>query len=311
MKNFDFIAKRRLFSIIAIVLLAAGLIVNLIFGVEMDIEFTGGTQLQYSYTGDLSADTVQEIVLEELPNATVEVGNGTIMISMTEAVDVDTQTGFIDVLDTEFPDNKITEESTRAPQAAYGHTFFLKCLVAIVLASLFVVLFVGFRFRNIGGLSAGAMSLLALLHDVLIAYFVFVVFRIPLNDNFVAVVLTLLGYSLNDTIVIYDRIRENRRKMGKTESIRSIVNLSLNQSFTRTLNTSVCTFIAIGTVAVVALVTNMTDIISFALPMSVGVVAGFYSSTFLCTPLWALWVEYSAARKAAKKTTKGSKKKRA
>jgi preprotein translocase subunit SecF len=163
---------------------------------------------------------------------------------------------------------------------------------------------VGFRFRRIGGISAAVMALLALLHDILIAYFTFVIFRIPLNDNFVAVVLTILGYSLNDTIVIYDRIRENRTKMDKKSSISDIVNLSLNQSLSRNIITSLCVFIAIGTVAVIAIVTSMESIISFAVPMTVGVIAGFYSSTFLCTPLWALWVEHSEKRAAKGKKNK-------
>jgi preprotein translocase subunit SecF len=205
-------------------------------------------------------------------------------------------------------EHKITVSGeVRSLQASYGRTFFVKCLVAVALASLLVVLYVGLRFRNIGGTSAAAMSLLALLHDVLIAYFVFVIFRIPLNDNFVAVILTILGYSLNDTIVIYDRIRENRKKLDKKTSVSEIVNLSLGQSFTRTLNTSICTLLAIGTVAVIALITGMDSIVSFALPMSVGVVVGFYSSTFLCSPFWAVWVEKSAARKALKKPAKGKK----
>ncbi len=312
MKNFDFIGKRKLFLLISIVLLAIGLLTNLIFGVEMDIEFTGGTLMTYTYTGTLDKEAVTELVHDDMPNAEVELEDGRLTITMSETVDVDTQTTFIDTLTKEFPDNNMVEESTKAPQASYGRTFFLKCIVAIVLASLFVVIFIGFRFRRIGGVSAAIMALLALLHDVLFAYFTFVVFRIPLNDNFVAVVLTILGYSLNDTIVIYDRIRENRRKLGKTSSITEIVNLSLNQSFTRTLNTSVCTFLAIGTVAVVALITSMDEILSFALPMSVGVVAGFYSSTFLCTPLWALWMEKNLVRQKDKKKSKakGSKKKR-
>ena len=172
--------------------------------------------------------------------------------------------------------------------------------MAIALASIFLVIYVGLRFRKIGGVSAGIMALLALLHDILIAYFIFVIFRIPLNDNFVAVVLTILGYSLNDTIVIYDRIRENRVKMDKKASIGEVVNVSLRQSFGRTLNTSICTFVAIGTVAIIALALSMDSIVSFALPMSFGVISGFYSSTFLCTPVWALWVEHSQRRKALK-----------
>ena len=162
----------------------------------------------------------------------------------------------------------------------------------------------GLRFRKIGGLSAGIMALLALLNDLLVAYFAFVIFRIPLDDNFVAVVLSILGYSLNDTIVIYDRIRENRRIMDKKTPIAEVVNVSLNQSFVRTMNTTICTFIAVATVAVLALATSMDSIVSFAVPMMFGVVSGFYTSTCLCSPIWVAWVEHKEKKEAAQKAAK-------
>lgn len=306
LKNFDFIAKRRLFLIISITLLAIGLICNLVMGVELDIDFKGGTLLKYSYENTLDVPAVKEFVQTKLPGADVDVtengesGLKTIVVSLVDEIDVATQTSFIETLKKEFSENAIKEIETNSLQPSYGRTFFAKCWMAIALASVFLVIYVGLRFRKIGGFSAGVMALLALLHDILIAYFVFVIFRIPLNDNFVAVVLTILGYSLNDTIVIYDRIRENRTKMDKKTSMDEIVNVSLRQSFGRTMNTSICTFIAIGTVALIALIFSMDAIVSFAIPMTFGVVSGFYSSTFLCTPVWALWVEHAAHRKSAK-----------
>ncbi|MBQ7038705.1 MAG: protein translocase subunit SecF [Clostridia bacterium] len=306
LKNFDFIAKRKLFLIISIALLAIGLICNLIMGVELDIDFKGGTLLKYSYENTLDEAAAKEFIQTKLKGAEIDVtengesGLKIITVTLADEVDTKTQTTFIETLKKQFPDNNIKEIETNSLQPSYGRTFFAKCWMAIALASIFLVIYVGLRFRKIGGISAGIMALLALLHDILIAYFIFVIFRIPLNDNFVAVVLTILGYSLNDTIVIYDRIRENRKKMDKKTGINEIVNVSLRQSFGRTLNTSICTFVAIGTVAVIAMIFSMDAIISFALPMTFGVVSGFYSSTFLCTPLWALWVEHSARRKAAK-----------
>ena len=318
MRNFDFIKHRKLFFCISAAILVIGLICNIFMGVELDINFKGGTLLKYSYEGTLTEEEVASFVKEKLPEADVELnengesGLSTITITMTTDLDSKTQTNFQSVLAKKFPDNSVKEISTNSLQPSSGRMFFIKCLVAIALASVFLVIYVGLRFRKIGGLSAGIMALLALVHDIIIAYFVFVIFRIPLNDNFVAVVLTILGYSLNDTIVIYDRIRENRNIMDKRSTIAEVVNVSLNQSFSRTLNTSICTFIAIGTVAVIALFNSMSSIVSFALPMTVGVVAGFYSTTFLCTPLWVLWVEHSNRRKAerakAARNAKASKK---
>lgn len=302
MKTFDFIKNRKICLIIALAILAVGLIFNLIFGVELDIAFKGGTLLKYSYEGNLDNAAVADFVVSKIPGAEIDIaengenGFSVITISLADELDAKTQTTFKDTLAKQFPDNKIAELSTNSLQPSNGRSFFLKCLAAIVLASAFLVLYVGLRFRRIGGFSAGVMALLALLHDILFAYFTFVVFGIPLNDNFVAVVLTILGYSLNDTIVIYDRIRENRKKMDKKASISEVVNLSLHQSLTRNIITTVCVFIAIATVTVIAMITSMEAIISFALPMTVGVLAGFYSSTFLCTPMWAWWIEKKAAK---------------
>ena len=308
MSNFDFIAKRKLFCYISAGIMLVGIIINLIFGVELDIQFKGGTMLKYSYSGTLNTAAVTEAVEKLLPGADVDItteGNMPLVtVTLADDLDLEQQDKFDTAFKAAFPNNAIDDVNIHSLQAAYGRTFFLKCLVAIALASLFLVIYVGIRFRRIGGVSAGVMALLALLHDILIAYFTFVIFRIPLNDNFVAVVLTILGYSLNDTIVIYDRIRENRRKMDKKTSIDEIVNVSLCQSFARTLNTSICTFIAIGTVAVFALATSMDSIISFALPMAIGVISGFYSSTFLCAPMWAAWVKHSEKKKAMKKSAK-------
>ena len=305
MKQFNFVKNRKLCLIISGVILAIGLIFNIIFGTKMDISFSGGTEIPFEFSGTLDKAAVDKVVDKYLPEADVKIDEGHIMVTMTDAVEIETIDKVQKDLIKTFPDNKIKSSGeTRSLQATYGRTFFIKCMVAVALASILVVVYVGLRFRHIGGTSAAVMSLLALLHDILIAYFVFVIFRIPLNDNFVAVVLTILGYSLNDTIVIYDRIRENRKKMDKTHKLTEITEVSLHQSFTRTLNTSICTLIAIGTVAVVALIFGMDSIVSFALPMSVGVVAGFYSTTFLCTPLWAVWAEKSEARKAAKKKAK-------
>ena len=308
LNNFDFIAKRKIFLYISGALLVIGLILNLIMGVELDIDFKGGTLLKYSYQGTVDKTAVTTFVQTKLPGSELDLSKEgdqqIIKISLPSEVSVDTQTGFVKEMQKQYPANNIKDLETVSLQPSYGSTFFIKCLVAIALASIFLVIYVGLRFRKIGGWSAGVMSLLALLHDILIAYFIFVIFRIPLNDNFVAVVLTILGYSLNDTLVIFDRIRENRTKMDKHASVSEIVNVSLRQSFGRMLNTSICTLIAIGTVAVVAAIFSLDAITSFAIPMSFGVIAGFYSSTFLCAPTWALWVEFSDRRKALKKPAK-------
>ncbi len=185
--------------------------------------------------------------------------------------------------------NTITLITSNSVKATVGKGFFIKCLFAMVLGGLFLTLYIGVRFRKIGGLSAGLFATFSLIHDVLIAYLVYVVFRIPLDDNFIAVVLTILGYSINGTIVIYDRIRENEQKFGGQLTVNEIVNRSVNETVNRNIFTSLTTLIAVVSIAVVAMINGLNSIISFAFPMAVGILAGFYSSVLLSSPLWAWW----------------------
>lgn len=187
--------------------------------------------------------------------------------------------------------NAIYLVSSNSVKATVGKGFFVKCIFAAVLGGLLVTIYLAFRFRKIGGISAGVFALLALLHDVIVAYLVYVVFRIPLDDNFIAVVLTILGYSLNGTIVIYDRIRENEGIYGHSKTISEIVNLSVNQTFTRNLYTTLATFSSVVVICIVAQISGLDSIISFAFPMAIGILAGCYSSVLLSSPLWAAWRE--------------------
>lgn len=304
-KSFDFMKALKTCLIISACIMAVGVIFNLIFGVSLDISFRGGTLIRYSYTGEVdvsAAESVAKEVLGDKATASLETVDNTDVLSLElpEEISLETQQTLEERMSEAFEANELVTVSSSSLSAPMGRLFFVKCIVAILLAALFLLIYVGFRFRKIGGLSAGAFALFALLHDLLVCYFVFVIFRIEIDDNFVAVMLTILGYSLNDTIVIFDRIRENRRR-HKTMDIREVVNLSVNQSFTRTLITAIAVFMAVAVVVVVGLVMHIDSILSFAVPMLFGVVSGFYSSVFLSAPLWALWREKHAPKAAVKK----------
>lgn len=310
--NFDFIGKRKIFFAISLAIMIIGLFINIFLGVKLDISFKGGTLMKYSFQGDLDREKVESTIQKKTgKDVSVQItesagGSSKVLnISLTEAMSLDEQTAMNKTLETEFAANKVAKLNINSLSPTMGRLFFLKCMVAIALASAFLVIYVAIRFRKIGGLSAGAMALVALLHDILIAYFTFVVFGIPLDDNFVAVVLSILGFSLNDTIVIYDRIRENRRIMEKNKSIGEIVNLSINQSFTRSFNTGLCTFLAIGTVAALALWFRLDSITSFAVPMMIGVVSGCYSTVCICGPLWVMWQDRKLKKEKLKKAASG------
>ena len=302
-KQFDFIAKRKLFVIISLCVFAVGILCNLIFGVSMDISFRGGTLIRYSYTGDVDveafASAAQSVLGNELQVSKEIVDNTEVLsISMANEITLEQQEKLDETVKKQFEANKPVQVSANTLSAPMGRWFFVKCMVAILVAAGLLLLYVGFRFKKIGGFSAGAFALVALLHDMLICYFTFVVFGIEIDDNFVAVMLTILGYSLNDTIVIFDRVRENRR-LHKNAPIGEVVNLSINQSFTRTLVTAVAVFIAVLVIVVVGLIMHIDSILSFALPMLFGVISGFYSSVCLSGPLWALWREKHDGKKKA------------
>ncbi len=315
--NFAYVKTSKYLWMVAGGVILVCLILNLILGTSIDVTFKGGTLAKFQYSGELTEQQVTDYVAKNFNYAALDVQfsetaasdeSGAlklINIYTTDELGTDAVTKLATGLDTNFANNTIEQVSISSIRSSVGMLFFLKCMVAVALAALVLIIYVGLRFRKIGGWPAGVMAIVALLHDLTIAYFAFVLFRIPLNDNFVAVVLTILGYSLNGTIVVYDRIRDNRRKL-KT-SLAEVADYSLNETFSRNLNTFITTFVAIATVAVVAVVLNLDAIISFAVPMAVGVVAGFFSSTFLCIPAWVAWMNKREAKKALKERVNGKK----
>ena len=291
--NFDFCGKRKYFLMGSLAIIVIGILVNIFFGTEMDIQFTGGAIIKYSYQGDIDGSRAEQL-LEDKSGSKVEMqynynvyvpekegtaNNLSVSISDNSALTMERQQEMLSSLQEAFPDNQFEQMEANSVDPTMGREFFLKCLVAVVLASVLMLIYVAFRFKRIGGWSAGLLALIALLNDCLMVYFAFVIIRIPLDDNFVAVILAILGYSLNDTIVIYDRIRENRRLLGPKAELTQIVNLSINQSFRRTMITSVSTFLAVTSVTGVAIFYGLDSILSFSIPMMVGVVSGFYTST--------------------------------
>lgn len=327
--NIDFYGHRKIFYGISIGLLLICFIVNIIVGTKFDIQFTGGTILKYSYSGTVSEKdmtdviqkaTKQSIACQYSESLSSVDGANSKMVSV-EFTDVDTitpdeQQAVTKALEEAFPDNNIEVSETTSISASMGKAFLLKCLAAVLIAGVLMLVYVAVRFRKIGGWSAGLMALVGLLHDVLFIYCTFIIFGMPIDDNFIAVVLVIIGYSLNATIIIYDRIRENRRIMGYKTPLNEIVNKSINQCLGRTINTTISTLIAVVCVLVIAIVFGLDSVISFALPMCVGVVVGCYQSNCIAVNLWVSFKEKqrikslkenSAKKNSAKKEKSESK----
>ena len=303
-KALDFYSKRKIFFGISIAIIAIGFIFNIIFGVSLDIQFSGGAMISYSYSGQVDEAEMKALIQEKTPDDKVtftiakdiannsENGDGytlTVQFSGNDTIDAQLQSDILQTLQEKYPDANFETSEFTSVDATMGLKFFIKCIVAVAIACALMVIYVTIRFKRIGGMSAGMFGLVALFHDMLMVYVVFVLFRMPIDSNFIAVILMILGYSLNDTIVIYDRIRENKAKMGPKASLIDVYNMSMSQVIKRTVMTSITTLAAITSVYVVCLVYNITSIQSFALPMIFGLVSGCYSSICIATPLWVIW----------------------
>lgn len=296
--NFDFIAKRKVFFAIPIIVAVITIITALILGVAVDIEFKGGTMLTYSYTGDLDTKGVQTTV-EAMNLGTVGVTTGsafgtdleTVQISFSsdEGLTADVQASVTDTLVAAHPDNTLELVNSQDVNPSSGFSFFLKCFVAVIFSFVLLVIYIAFRFKNIGGWSAGVFAIVALAHDVFMVFASFVFLRLPIDANFMAVILTILGYSINSTIVMFDRVRENRKLYGKKYTIPELVNASINQTLGRSIKTTITTGVAVLSMCVVALICGVESIVSFVFPLLVGLLAGAYSSIFISGPLWAMW----------------------
>ncbi len=187
--------------------------------------------------------------------------------------------------------------SSNSVNASIAGSFFAKSLVAVLLTAALVVVYVGFRFRKIGGVSAALTALCALVFDVLITFCTCIIFRLQLDSNYLAVILTILGYSLNDTIVVYDRVRENK-KLNPQLSVGENMDLSLSGVITRNIVTTVTTVLAVITIIVVSEIYGLTTLRTFAIPMAAGLLSGCVSSLFIAGPLWVKWCNYRDSRPA-------------
>ncbi len=273
-KQYDIVGNRKKFFIFSAVLIVFILLFSVIFGVEMDIQFKGGAMLTYSYTGELDISAVQKDIESTLgSNVTLQTGSSiasdaqTLTISMpgTQTVETATVEALSVRLEENYSDNSFRQLSLNNVDPTIGKEFFAKSIVAVVAASLLILVY------------------------------------IPLNGNFIAALLTILGYSINDTVVIYDRVRENRQLYGNSMDFATLVNNSINQSLRRSINTTISTLLALGTVCVVSVVFGLDSIFTFAFPLIIGMISGVYSTICIAGPLWVEWELHKKAKPRKKK----------
>nr|WP_300095196.1 protein translocase subunit SecF [Sedimentibacter sp.] len=292
-----FYEKRKMFFAISAAIMIIGIIALFINGVNLSIQFKGGAIIKYSYTGEMDAEAAADKATEILNrNTEVQLTEDlathskkiVFNLSGNSGLDANDQDKLDQELKKAFPDSQLELSESNVVQPFIGKRFLTNGLIALALTSLFIIVYVRFRFQKISGLSAGVIGLIALVHDVLVVFFTFVIFKMPINDSFIAVTLTIIGYSINDTIVIYDRIRENKPYFEK-KTFEELVDTSINQSLTRSINTSITTGISILIVCILAFAYNIDSIKTFAIPMLVGVISGCYSTVCLAGPMLVMW----------------------
>lgn len=311
--NIKFCENLNKYLICSAAIILLGIIALTIFGVDLDINFKGGSRFTYSYTetdkAKLDLEKVEKTVNDTLGiKATVTTSKGVsdnsnyINIASTDetAISTEKQTALTTALQEAYPDNSIELGDSNTVNPSVAGSFFVKSLIAVLIAGVLITVYIALRFKNAGGIKAGICAFVALIHDVLVAFFFCVIFRLQIDANFMAVVLTIFGYSINDTVVVYDRIRENK-KLYPNENLSVTVNKSLNQVLTRTIATSFIVLVSIIVIGVVAELNGITSLRTFVIPMAVGTISGCYSSNCISSPLWVKWNEFSEKRKLNKK----------
>lgn len=292
-----FYQKRFIFFGISLTIMALGVIFSFINGVSLDIQFKGGALLKYTYVGEIDESLAADIASEQLDrlvttqltkDITSEEKNLVFNIAGEYGVEASEQQEFDDALKAKFPDSQLKLASSQMVEKFFGDKFLRQGVISIVLATVLVLIYVWIRFNLMGGLSAGAMAVVALVHDVLVVFFTCVIFKLPIGEPFVAVALSIVGYSINDTIVIYDRIRENA-KTYVGYPVETITDLSISQSIMRSVMTNLCVMISVSLVYILAFAHSIESIQSFALPMAVGAISGCYSTICIAGPLWVMW----------------------
>ncbi len=308
-KPLNVCGHKKIFYIVSLALIVISIVVALCGRLNLAIQFKGGTEITYSYEGEIDTSKVEKIVSDAIDEkATVTTGESmadssktvTLSFASGEGLKNTKQIELTDALQSELKDNNLEVYGSNDVSPSNGKEFFIKCLVAVIFSVVIMIIYIGFRFRKIGGISAGCMAVVALVHDMLMVFGCFVICGFDIDANFMAVLLTILGYSINATIIIYDRIRENKRIYGRKADVADLVNISVTQTIGRSIHTNVTTIMAMAIVCIVCVISGVSSILSFAFPLIIGMLAGVYSSNCLAPTLWVCWQEHKQKKLIAK-----------
>jgi preprotein translocase SecF subunit len=290
-RGFSFTKHFKLFGIISLILISVGLVsliltlcgVNGLF--NFDIDFVGGTTFEFQLpvsvdktVTDRAAELYQGAI-GKAPSSVTSSGENGLRIKALELSDEEVESVRNAIAD-EYQINIEKGYQVERVSASVGKDLSKAAFTASLVAVILILVYIAFRFEFKSGLAA----VCALVHDLLVMLSFYVIFRIPFNINFIAAALTILGYSINATIVVFDRVRENRKNM-RTGNFGEIVDHSIWDTMTRSINTTVTTLI----VMLMLLILGVSSIRNFALPICIGIICGCYSSVCISGPLWNLF----------------------
>lgn len=289
-KTINFLGKRNLFFVLSAVVIIGGFVVMGVNkattgdALNYSLEFKGGTSTTVAFNEEMSLEDIEANVVpifEGVVNGSVQtqkVAGNNEVIFKTSTLDLDQRTEISDALIEKFgiDESAITAESISSTISSEVRQ---DAVVAVVIATICMLIYIWLRFKDI---RFGASSVIALLHDVLVVLAVYAVLKVPVGSTFIACMLTIVGYSINATIVIFDRIRENKAQMRRGESLEDMVNASISQTLSRSIFTSLTTFIMVACLYVF----GVSSIKEFALPLMAGIVSGTYSSVCLTGAMW-------------------------
>lgn len=275
---FKVIEKTKIWFSISLAIILIGSIFMFTRGLNFGIDFKGGTKLVVELGENFNKVEADEIVKQYAPNAVTKTVEKTQYEIKAKDLDETQSAEVFNALKEKYS----LEDSALVTQtqvgASVGKELTRNAIVAILIACIAMLIYVAIRFE----FAFGVAAILALVHDVLITISVYAIFDIPVNTPFIAAILTIVGYSINDTIVIFDRIRENVRSMRR-KTPTEIANISINKTLARSINTSLTTLIIIGAVNIF-----VPTVREFSLPLLVGIAVGAYSSIFIAAPIWVI-----------------------
>ncbi len=307
-KSIDFIGKKAVFFTISGIIIAAGLISMGVHSategkaLNYGLDFMGGTSTTADFGKDMTIEDIENDIVPYVEKVTGDSDVQATKVEGTTQVTIKTRTLSLDErqeLEDTLAENCDVDASTITSQSissTISGEMRSDALKAVIVSCIFMLLYIWFRFKDI---RFAASAILALVHDVLVVITVYALVRISVGSTFIACVLTIVGYSINDTIVIFDRIRENLAlKTGKqtAEELREVANKSLTQTLSRSINTSITTFIMV----VMLYILGVASIRDFSLPLMAGLVCGAYSSICIATELWYVMKVHLGKNKATK-----------